>query len=598
MIAPAPAMPEPAAAQPAPSIDALFGGGPGALDPGLDQPFANARPAASAVLPGGSGRPSLGGGAAPAVDPMLADTLESAKSPEVADAIAKARAEDQALAQREAEAKAKAAREAAEAQAKRDAAEAKAKREEDERALAQKEAEERARRAAEAQAKRAAKAEERRKAKAAAESAAAKSSDVNADLFSAFDNASKPDPKPDKGSAGPDPNPHLQDSFFPPALENDPAAEVDDEPTPSLLIQLGEIEKNKRQQATKGAIIAVAFILVVAVGLSVYLFVFAGKNDRVAELQEQVASGKVEADKKRGKHFDFSKRKGYSRDQLADMTFVDLGEDDETLKDEPEDAPSEGNPKGKGDAAAKGSKPAPRAGKPIAAKGAAASGTPTKDTAAAKSAPAAKDGGKDDGKAKNLLGVKVDLKSSGSALDKGLDGAKSKAEGKDPKGIAALSSASNDTGATGKKASLEGAAAQKDPAKAGDNASVYNTLFKGTRKVSKVEVEKRKVDPGQSAPTIPSTLTRADLLAGFKSVRRSAFQCVERHLKRSGELPAGKVQVTVTIEGNGRVTGLNMTPPSLKNSVFDSCMRSKRSAWRFPLFQGAPIQVSRKFVLK
>lgn len=125
--------------------------------------------------------------------------------------------------------------------------------------------------------------------------------------------------------------------------------------------------------------------------------------------------------------------------------------------------------------------------------------------------------------------------------------------------------------------------------------SLYESMS-ASRSKYKVEKAERKVGDN-GAPSLPDTLKRDDLVRGFRNVRRSADQCLERHLKRQGRLPKGKVKVVVTINGDGRVSGLNMDR-EISNTLFDSCMRAHKSRWRFPPFSGKPLLVSRVFVLQ
>jgi hypothetical protein len=108
---------------------------------------------------------------------------------------------------------------------------------------------------------------------------------------------------------------------------------------------------------------------------------------------------------------------------------------------------------------------------------------------------------------------------------------------------------------------------------------------------------RERVEEEKSAPQLPSTLDKAALAKGFKGVRRSVQQCVERHIKREGQLPKGKIKLGVTILKSGRVSAVSMDK-EVHNTVFHSCMRSHRSRWSFPAFEGEPIQVRKSFVLQ
>lgn len=115
---------------------------------------------------------------------------------------------------------------------------------------------------------------------------------------------------------------------------------------------------------------------------------------------------------------------------------------------------------------------------------------------------------------------------------------------------------------------------------------------------AKTRIEGReKLDDDKEAPQLPSTLDKEALAKGFKGVRRSVQQCVERHIKREGQLPKGKVKLGVTILKNGQVSAVTMDQ-EVQNTVFHSCMNSHRTRWSFPAFEGEPIQVRKSFVLQ
>ena len=310
----------------------------------------------------------------------------------------------------------------------------------------------------------------------------------------------------------------------------------DDEHSASLLIQLDTVRKSKRRAQIVAAVAgaAVLFFAVVAGGA---IFVFLDDDSQTKALAEQVEEGRRRADANRVKAADVDNLKTYSKDELAELV-VNLGEEDMPT-------PALDDPDAGVDEDAGSSEPR-KVARPTAPR------------------------------------------DKRSALDKALassekikDPAGNAERPVDPKVAATGDRATVDVGAGG--AHLPGVEAG-----GGLLAGAGGTTIEGRKKV-----ESDKAAPAQ----LPASLTRADLQAGFKHIRRSAGQCLERNMKVSGPLPKSKIKVTVTIGGSGAVQAVDMDSV-VKNTPFAACMNAHQGRWKFPSFSGRSMQVSKIFVLQ
>lgn len=93
-------------------------------------------------------------------------------------------------------------------------------------------------------------------------------------------------------------------------------------------------------------------------------------------------------------------------------------------------------------------------------------------------------------------------------------------------------------------------------------------------------------------------LSREQALEGMKRVSRSVSLCRERHMRRGGSFDTQKIFVTVTVNGDGRVTDFKTEPNSLQNTEFARCMNSHKGRWRFAAFGGEPQPVRRRFIIQ
>ncbi len=321
----------------------------------------------------------------------------------------------------------------------------------------------------------------------------------------------------------------------------------DDEHSASLLIQLDTVRKGKRRAQMFAAVAGLA-VLFFAVTAGVVIFVVLDDDTQKRALAEQVEEGRRMADAAKVKGADVDNLKTYSKDELAELV-VNLGEEEVVAEPDGEE---------------------PDAGVAAA------------DTDAEVEAG-------DEKKKKEPRKVAKAPKDTRSALEKAL--ASSDKVGGNPQ----ASPGERDkpkVADTGERASVDvgGGGGRLPSVRTGGGllAGAGGTNIEG----------RKKDEPDKGAPAqLPASLTRADLQLGFKHIRRSAGQCLERNMKVSGPLPKSKVKVTVTIAGSGAVQDVGMDAV-VKNTPFAACMNAHRSRWKFASFAGRPMQVSKIFVLQ
>ena len=87
---------------------------------------------------------------------------------------------------------------------------------------------------------------------------------------------------------------------------------------------------------------------------------------------------------------------------------------------------------------------------------------------------------------------------------------------------------------------------------------------------------------------------------GFKRIRRSVASCHQRQVSRGLPIDAGKVHVTVEIQGSGEVTGLKLSPASFNHSEFSACMHQDQrlGRWKFDAYGGKTIKIKHTYVLE
>jgi hypothetical protein len=309
----------------------------------------------------------------------------------------------------------------------------------------------------------------------------------------------------------------------------------------SLLIQLDTIKRQNRGVRLISAVGFVVILMLGAVGATVaYLFI---DHDRFADLKEKDKVAQAELEAGHAGKTDFRDLKGYKPDEFAGLIELPESTEPETELTFDEDT------------------------MPLVA---------------------------EDGN-KNLADKKAPRISGPEGKAPRTSGPEEKAprtSGPDEKVALAIKETSTPVEKTNTVAAPE---PESEADKKKKSMSVYEAMASNRPKTVIERAERTEVD--DAAASLPDTLKREDLVRGFRNVRRSADQCLERHIKRQGRLPKGKVKVVVTIDGDGRVSGLNMDQ-EVSNTLFDSCMRAHKSRWRFPQFSGKPLLVSRVFVLQ
>ena len=358
-------------------------------------------------------------------------------------------------------------------------------------------------------------------------------------------------------------SPMASDALMPLPKGSTAHTDVDDGPAShSLLIQLDEMDKHRRRTWMFALVALVAAVFLGTVGLAAYFTFFAGPSANQQKLAEQARLAREREAANEVGGGDLSDRKGYKHEELEDMhDVIELGADEGAEDEGP--APAEDG--------------APAAEPTVA---------PRPRGEAAPKAPA-RDAGKVGGGVDLAGGLLKDKK------DNPLDGALASAGKVESDGDGFKRQADSGAGEVARVGD------QGTPGSAGGSGSVFRDIASsGNRERVEVKHVERDRTPDNDAPaSLPSTLSKSDLVDGFRNVRHSADQCLERHMKRSGRLPKGKVKVIVTIAGDGAVSDVRMDE-EVTNTVFESCMRSHTSRWRFPKFAGEPLHVARVFLLQ
>lgn len=113
---------------------------------------------------------------------------------------------------------------------------------------------------------------------------------------------------------------------------------------------------------------------------------------------------------------------------------------------------------------------------------------------------------------------------------------------------------------------------------------------------TRIEGREKDAASDNSAP-VEGSLSKEEIAEGFGNVRNSVTQCLERHLKREGTLPKGKVKLALTVVASGEVTGVGIDP-EVQDTLFFNCLQSHRTRWKFKAFSGSPLQLTKSFVLQ
>ena len=180
------------------------------------------------------------------------------------------------------------------------------------------------------------------------------------------------------------------------------------------------------------------------------------------------------------------------------------------------------------------------------------------------------------------------IKSSGNKLDDAL--ATSKKKGSSEGGL----STSKDTGAKAVKGGVDPGAGKGPKRDWGKLAVKKGT---GSRAIARPEDNLGKADANK--PSFSQTkLTKDQATAGFKKVARSVMFCREKQMQRAGLLDAGKIYVTVEIQGTGRVSDVSLEPSSVRSTEFAQCMSQHKTRWRFAAYDGKPVKIKKMYIVQ
>jgi hypothetical protein len=99
------------------------------------------------------------------------------------------------------------------------------------------------------------------------------------------------------------------------------------------------------------------------------------------------------------------------------------------------------------------------------------------------------------------------------------------------------------------------------------------------------------------APNLPEGLTQKAILKVITTNSGSMNLCMTESL-RKGESLDGRMDLTLTIAADGSVVGVEIDPPKLRNTVMGGCAKKRIRNWRFPAFNGDPIDVTYPYLLQ
>ena len=117
------------------------------------------------------------------------------------------------------------------------------------------------------------------------------------------------------------------------------------------------------------------------------------------------------------------------------------------------------------------------------------------------------------------------------------------------------------------------------------------------RKASNSESHADNPAPSYSSPTIGNggtSLTASSINSTLRRHQGSLQVCYERALKRNPTL-GGKLGLSMTIAGSGRVTVVTVSKNSFSDSAVVNCMTAQARKWQFPL-ASAPVTINKTFV--
>ncbi len=120
-------------------------------------------------------------------------------------------------------------------------------------------------------------------------------------------------------------------------------------------------------------------------------------------------------------------------------------------------------------------------------------------------------------------------------------------------------------------------------------------LFDDARKQN-VDVKLASPDAIQT-PNLPDGLTQEAIYKVVNDNNTSMKLCYAE-AARKGEKLAGKMEVQMTIDATGEVSGADINTPQFKSSTMGQCTVRRVKTWKFPRFNGQPVTVVFPYVLQ
>ncbi len=123
----------------------------------------------------------------------------------------------------------------------------------------------------------------------------------------------------------------------------------------------------------------------------------------------------------------------------------------------------------------------------------------------------------------------------------------------------------------------------------GSEADFLAGMMSDQRK-REVKVKSPKVTKVDIPPDLPEGLT-GEVLKEEINKNSSAIKLCITEAMRAGEPPKGKMEVAITIHADGRVREANIETDKFKGSTVGKCTVRYAKRWRFPRFNGKPVDV-------
>jgi hypothetical protein len=156
---------------------------------------------------------------------------------------------------------------------------------------------------------------------------------------------------------------------------------------------------------------------------------------------------------------------------------------------------------------------------------------------------------------------------------------------------------------SGEKTAVDNAAEGKEEVKEGvpseggdaDEHAMAEQLF-GDKTKQETNVKLAAPDAIQT-PNLPDGLTQEAIYKVVNDNNTSMKLCYAE-AARKGERLAGKMEVQLTIEASGDVTGADINTTQFKTSAMGQCTVRRVKTWKFPKFNGTPVTVVFPYVLQ